>query len=288
VSTSRLTYEDLLERLRQTEEWLADCQRQRDAATTIARLQATQLRAVNWELHQVEERERQRLAQALHDQLQQLLVAARLKLTKLGRLLPDHSRQILHQIDDLLNDGITETRSLTARLVPAQLAQASLAASLQWLAKHMEATFGLHVDLVITPNSEPSAEDIRQVLFQATREILFNVVKHAHVNAAVVELRRSNDEQIHLVICDAGRGFDPQDLAPSASSAQGFGLACVCQRLQWIGGSVEINSAPGQGTRVSISAPACQAATAAPPARYCPSRDNRYSNDPVFPPAYRR
>lgn len=255
MSTSRLSYEDLLERLRQTEKWLADCQQQRDEAATVAQHRAVQLRAANWELHQVEDRERQRLAQALHDQLQQLLVAARLKLTKLGRLLPDQLRQILHQVDDLLNDGIAETRSLTARLAPAQIVEASLATSLQWLAKHMELTFGLHVELAIAPNAEPAAEDVRQLLFQAAREILFNVVKHAQVDTAEVELRRSEDDQVHLVICDSGRGFDPQDLVPSSLPAQGFGLASVCQRLQWIGGSVDIDSAPGLGTRITISAP---------------------------------
>lgn len=253
MSTTRPCSEDLVARLTQEN---AALRRQRDEALVVAERHAAQLRVLNWELSQVEQRERRTLAQTLHDHLQQLLVAARLKLSLLGRHLRDEPAQrLLRQLDSLLNDGITETRSLTTRLAPPVLYELGLGASLQWLAEHMEQNFSLHVALILDPAAEATAEDSRVLLFQAVREMLFNVVKHAQVDMACVELRRLEGERVQVVISDAGKGFAPAAGSPAGLGGHGFGLANVCQRLERMGARVEIDSAPGCGTRIAIDAP---------------------------------
>ncbi|MEN6493617.1 MAG: PAS domain S-box protein [Thermoguttaceae bacterium] len=234
----------------------ASLRRQRDDAMAVAEHRARQLRELNWELSQVEQRERRNLAQTLHDHLQQMLVAARLKLSLLGRHLHDElTQRLVQQLDGLLNDGITETRSLTTRLATPVLYELGLGASFQWLAKHMEQTFGLHVELTLDPTAEAAAEDARVLVFQAVREMLFNVVKHAQVDTACVELKRLEGERIGVVISDSGKGFVPAASSPSAFGSQGFGLANVSQRLELMGARVDIDSAPGRGTRITIDAP---------------------------------
>jgi len=225
----------------------------------VAEHRATQLRALNWELNQVEQRERRNLAQLLHDHLQQLLVAARLKLSLLGRPLREEPAQrLLRQLDSLLSDGITETRSLTTRLAPPVLYELGLGTSLQWLAEHMEQTFGLHVALTLDAEAESMAEDTRVLLFQAVREMLFNVVKHAQVDTACVELKRLEGERVRVVVSDAGKGFAPTAFSPSGPGGHGFGLANICQRLELMDARMEIVSVPGRGTRITLDAPGGQ------------------------------
>lgn len=258
VSTTKLSYEELMDRLTNSENQLACVQRQCDEAVALVKQQANELREINWELSQVTRRERRNLARILHDHLQQLLVAARFKLSTLKRHLPDDAAwQILQQVDSLLNDSIEETRELTTRLTPMELSEGDLTASLQWLAQYMRKMFGLRVELMLEAAAEPAAEDARELLFQAAREMLFNVVKHAQVNTAYVELRQSADDQVQMVVRDSGKGFDPKAQACASVSTQSFGLASVCRPLERMGGRVEIDAAPGRGTQIVISVP-CQ------------------------------
>jgi signal transduction histidine kinase len=265
VSTTKLSYEELMDRLTNSENQLACVKRQCDEAVALVKQQANELREINWELSQVTRRERRNLARILHDHLQQLLVAARFKLSTLKRHLPDDAaRQILQQVDSLLNDSIEETRELTTRLTPMELSEGDLTASLQWLAQYMRKMFGLRVELMLEAAAEPAAEDARELLFQAAREMLFNVVKHAQVNTAYVELRQSADDQVQMVVRDSGKGFDVKALACENVSSQSFGLASVCRPLERMGGRVEIDAAPGRGTQIVISVP-CQRMLASNP-----------------------
>ncbi len=92
------------------------------------------------------------------------------------------------------------------------------------------------------------------MLFHATRELLFNVVKHAGVSAA--ELRLSSDtNELRIVVADDGVGFD-LTRQPLQSTAAGFGLFSIRERITQLGGRLEIDTAPGQGTRVALIVPA--------------------------------
>lgn len=216
---------------------------------------ADQLQAMAMELTQSEERERRRLAQVLHDHLQQLLVAARMKVALLRRRIQDERQgRAVEQVDELLNQCITESRSLTVELSPPVLYDAGLGAGLAWLARQTEEKHGLEVHLQADPDIEPADQGTKILLFQAVRELLFNVVKHAQAVHADVEVTRE-ENLIRVEVRDNGVGFEPGRVNHHAGGRGGFGLFSIRERLELIGGRFEVDSAPGRGSRMVIVAP---------------------------------
>ena len=213
-----------------------------------------QLRALATELTQAEQRERRRLAQTLHDHLQQLLVAAKLNVGVLrGRVADPKLRQIVQQVDELLNESIEASRSLTVELSPPVLYDAGLAPALEWLARWMRDRHGLTVAVETDDRAEPVGDELKVVLFEAVRELLFNVVKHARVDDARVSMQLG-EHVTEVVVSDQGQGFDLAALE-GANAAHGFGLFSIHQRLGLLGGAVAIESSPQKGTRVTLTTP---------------------------------
>ncbi len=214
---------------------------------------ANQLRILAGELTLTEQRERRRLAALLHDHLQQLLVGAKFRITVLGRSIAPNMRQAADEIEQLLNESIEASRSLTAELSPPILHEGGLSPGLQWLARWMQEKHGLAVTLSSDESIAP-AEDVSVLLFEAVRELLFNVVKHAGVQSAMVTLRRIRGNFLEIAVSDRGAGFDPESLK-IARRLGGFGLFSIRERLGLIGGGLEIESRPGAGARLALIAP---------------------------------
>jgi len=231
---------------------------------------ALQLRALTSQLAQAEEQERKRLAQVLHDHLQQLLVAAKFGASSLRQQAVDPNLKAEAQrVLDLLGQSIDASRSLTAELSPPVLHDAGLAAGLMWLARWMRDKHGLTVEVSADDLPVPLPEALRLMSYQAVRELLFNVVKHAGVASARVAMTHDEGRNLRIVVSDRGRGFDAA--AYAAGDAPGsFGLLNIRERLAFLDGRLEIESAPGQGTRFILTAPlpapvAAEPAEAAPP-----------------------
>jgi signal transduction histidine kinase len=224
--------------------------------TAVASRRAAQLQALTAELTRTEHRERRRLAQILHDHLQQLLYAARLHLGTLRHRNPDDPPvpETIARIDALLGECIAESRSLTVQLCPPVLHEVGLTAAIEWLGRHMGQTCGLTVETDVDPQAEPESEELRVLLFEAARELLFNVVKHAETGRARVALTAS-DGEIRLVVADEGAGFVPPDQKLGRTVASGFGLFSLRERLELLGGRLQVEAVPGQGTQVTILAP---------------------------------
>ena len=223
--------------------------------TAAVEQRAAQLRAMAFELTQSEQRDRRRLARLLHDNLQQLLVAARMKLGALRRRVQGSDlERAMEQVDGLLDQSIAESRSLSIELSPPILYDAGLIPAIHWLARHMQERHGLVVEVEVQPEAEPEAEDVRVFLFQAVRELLLNVVEHAHTSWARVELSR-HDKRARIDVVDQGAGFDLARQEAEFTSAGHFGLFALRERLQLLGGRVDVVTSPGAGTRVTILAP---------------------------------
>ncbi len=200
-----------------------------------------QLRDLASELTLAEERERRRLAQLVHDELQQQLFALQIALRKQQAAAPQ-----LEPALDLLKDAIQTARSLSVEISPPAL-QDGFATGLRWLQTHLEKRYGLRVELHL-PDAEPVlAEPVKLLLFQIARELLFNIVKHAGVQTATLALEV--DGELRLAVVDHGDGFEG-DL-----KGGGFGLTSVRQRLELYGGKLEVTSAPGKGTRATVRLP---------------------------------
>ena len=213
------------------------------------------LRALAGELTLAEHRERRRIAQVPHDHLQQVLVAAKLRLVVLGRRGDGETRQVAQEVAALLDDSLSISRTLTAELSPPILNEVGWTPSLAWLARWMADKHGLVVQCTVDPDLPLAAGDVRVLLYEAIRELLFNVVKHARVTAAAVTVRRSPGNQLQIVVTDTGVGFEPVAASTGMASGKGLGLFSIRERLELVGGCLAVESAPGQGTRVTLTVP---------------------------------
>jgi CheY-like chemotaxis protein len=211
-----------------------------------------QLRQLTGQLTVAEQRERQRLAQVLHDGLQQILVAAKYRLAFIERDSDLHSAK--NEVSELIYDAIETSRSLTAELSPPVLLQGSLVPALEWLARWMRDKHGLDVSLTAHKKIKLLTNEAVLLLFQSVRELLFNVVKHSGVKKACVEVDRV-DGGILIAVEDKGVGFDMNQLHTKGDLLSGTGLLSMQERISYMGGHMEIDSAPGQGSRHKLIAP---------------------------------
>jgi PAS domain S-box-containing protein len=230
---------------------------ERDQARRTAEKRAGQLRALAAELAQAEQKERRRLAGVLHDNLQQLLVSAKFSVTAIRTGAEnDRTRQMADRVTDTLDEALLASRSLCADLSPPVLHQRGLSAGLEWLGRRMQEKHGLEVEIQTEAAAEPAAEQVRVFLFEAVRELLLNVVKHAQVTRAQVRLRSLEGDEVEVTVADAGVGFDPAESRVWESSEGGFGLFSVRERLEYFGGRMSVDTSPGRGSRFTIVAPA--------------------------------
>jgi PAS domain S-box-containing protein len=229
-------------------------------------VKAAQLRALAAELTQAEQRERQRLAEILHDHLQQLLVGAKFGLDSLKQRLDGDERlcQPLDHIEEAIDQALTASRSLTVELNPPALQHGSLVALLRWLASWMKEKHGLAIELDADGEDDRTDDEVRVLLFQAVRELLFNVVKHAKVDQAEVQVLTREKARIWIIVTDNGVGFDPEKLQGPTGIQTGLGLFSIAERLELLGGQLKIDSAPGQGTCMTLWVPATRPEKTAP------------------------
>lgn len=217
-----------------------------------------QLRRMATELTLTEQRERRRLATDLHDYLAQLLVVCRMKCGQLSRLVGSEPHgKILNDIDHVLDQSLTYTRSLVAELSPQVLYQFGLPKALEFLGDQMR-QHGLLVKVDCAVDSLTLREEQAVLLFQSVRELLMNVVKHAGTDCAIVSLTRLSSGELCIKVSDEGQGFDPTAAVASndtQSRSTRFGHFSIRERMMALKGRLDIESVPGQGTCVRLILP---------------------------------
>lgn len=240
---------ELEDRVRARTKELLDSEDRLREAVKLAEHSSRQLRRLALELSRTEERERRRLAQILHDHLQQLLIAAKMRVESLAQdgSLQDAQERLVG-IATVIDVAIDATRTLAVELVPPVLHSQGLPAALQWLATHMQEQHGMIIDVRVDTAANPISEEARDLLFQAAREFLLNVVKHAFVSEAKLCLGR-DDGHVILEVSDRGAGFAP---ALASENTTTFGLFHLRERLTALGGDLQIESHPQQGTCVTV------------------------------------
>ena len=215
------------------------------------------LRQLANELNATEERERKRFAADLHDHIGQSLVLAKLELGQLGELtnaLEERVHSSIERLEEIIDQALNETRSLTQDLSPQVLYTLGFDAALEWLAENMQERYDLACRVESDNQAVPLSGDAAVVAFQAVRELLINVVKHAAVKEASVCITGKEGEVI-IDVKDRGKGFAPDGLDLPRSHGGGFGLFSIRERLSLFGGRLEINSSPGDGTRARVVIP---------------------------------
>lgn len=223
----------------------------RDELEQKVKERTARLRALTLQLDQAEEAERRKIAKILHDDLQQILAAARYALTGLHTDLPKQSRaRTMRRVNQILDKAHDVMRSLCLDLSPPALYELGIGATLKWLQADMKRKFGLTVKVTRDGIADAALADLRFFVFQSVRELLFNVVKHSGVKSARVRLTPVNAQWVRLEVEDAGRGFDPARVVPNR-----LGLFGIRERVDYLGGRMEVQSAPGKGTCVQLTLP---------------------------------
>jgi signal transduction histidine kinase len=224
--------------------------------TAEAVQQAQKLRLLSAELSLAEETERRRIAEMLHEDLQQLLVAARMQLAALGRTRDSAQREaIAREIADVLERSFKLTKSLTVELAPPVLYEHGLAAALEWLAAETAKNYNVEVTVEADSSANPKAADVRIFLFRAVRELLLNSAKHAEGSAVHITMQYRRPDKVRIVVADDGPGFEPNSLDNKRTDSQTVGLLTLRERVSNFGGEFHINSGPKRGTRITLSLP---------------------------------
>lgn len=229
----------------------AEIAQQRDLlAEQAAALTETnrEIRALASALTLAEQAERRRISVLLHDHVQQLLFGAQILLEGIQKT-PEAApfRDRILRASAVVGEGIEATRQLALGLTPPVLDADDFSLALRWLATHVHKTYALTVEVEARDPVVVGDREVRVLLTEVVRELLFNVVKHARVDRATVELRRDHQEVV-VVVSDAGTGFDLDSLAADEQ----FGLYSVRRRLELLGGRFEITSSVGGGTQATL------------------------------------
>lgn len=221
------------------------------ARTAEVARQKEDLRRLAARIASAQDEEQRRIAEGLHDGVAQLLVTATFKLAQLtDSRLSRKLRPDLVELENLLAESLRSIRSMTFEFASATLAQLGLDKAMEELCQNMTARHGVHFSFVSRGKMRRLPRRTATILLKSTREMMFNVVKHAGAKEATITL--SNDPRVfRITIADNGRGFKTRgDHHPT-----GVGILSVTERMRTIGGRVAIKSAPGNGTKVSLILP---------------------------------
>ena len=224
--------------------------------TAEAEARANQLRSLMAQLTRAETEEQARLAEILHDHVQQVLVAADLKLAQLlRRSTTDKDNEALVQVSGFVREALQRTSLLSKDYNPRILEESGLLQALMWQASAMREEYGLIVRVDRETDLEPAQQEVRVIVFRAVKELLFNVVKHARTPRARVRVAKSDDAMLEIEVADSGVGFDAHKKPVSNSSRGGQGIPRIRDRILALGGRFELQSADGAGTRAVIRVP---------------------------------
>jgi len=230
----------------------------RKNAQDALQAQKEELRRLSAQVLEAREEEKTRIARELHDELGQLLTALKMDLAWLReRLLPGDAdaAQRAERMRRVLDQTVGSTRRISADLRPLMLDDLGLAEAANWLVGDFASRSGVQCEIRMTGNGglEGIDRSVATAIYRALQESLTNIARHAGARQAWVRVGADNGE-IFFEVEDDGRGIAPADLAKTRS----LGLKGMRERVDYLGGSIEVARAPRGGTRVSVRLPARQ------------------------------
>ena len=222
--------------------------------TEVAERRADSMRRLALQLGETERVERRRLASILHDDLQQLLLAAHMQVGALASKVPDELRERVEKLDELLESTMHRARTLSHELSPPVLVNTDLKKMFAWLAEWFEQNHELRVELETAEDLPALGEHERAFLFAGTREVLVNAIKHANASHAGLLVTCLEGELV-VEVSDAGEDFDPAAVERAIEGRSGLGLVHVRERVEALGGRMEVRNSPTGGGLFSFHLP---------------------------------
>jgi PAS domain S-box-containing protein len=229
---------------------------ERVRAENALRESAERLQHLSRRVLAVQEEERRHLSRELHDEFGQLLAAIGVHLHVAKGLAGEAARSHLEECSVLLQRAGTQVRTLALELRPTMLETAGLDSTLRWLAEEYQQRTGITTEVVGHLLDVPG--DLAIACFRVAQEALTNVLRHAGAQHVWIELSQS-DGILELVVRDDGVGFDVTTTCERAASHGHLGLLGMKERVEILGGHLEVDSKPGLGTRISIFLPSAEA-----------------------------
>ncbi len=202
--------------------------------------------------HAIRESEKTRIARELHDELAQSLTAIKMDATWIREAMPADAGAVRAKLDDmlgLLDTTVAATRRIASDLRPLLLDDLGLVPAIQWLTHNFTQRYGVPCQLSLDEEVE-LAEPYATAVFRIVQESLVNVAKHAGASQAEVRIERTAAGVI-LEVADDGAGF----AADAPRKASSLGLMGLRERARLLQGTVDIDTAPGRGTRIRVSIP---------------------------------
>ena len=254
-----VVFEDVSERKRAEQELKrlnARLEQRVAERTAEAEQRAEQLQRLTGELTHAEEQERRRIARILHDDLQQTLAYAQLRASMLSSSTRGSEEQTstAEEVVESISEAIATSRNLSRDLNPPLLHTEGLGPALDHLASQTARQYGLEVDVSIEGGEDELDDQRRAFAYRATQELLFNCVKHAETERANLRMNRE-DRTLRITVEDEGAGFDPAKLRDGDVEELGMGLFSIEERAALLGGSLDVDSAPGAGSRFTLKVP---------------------------------
>lgn len=221
-----------------------------------------QLRELSAHQQSVREEERTRIARELHDELGQMLTAVKLDAKWLATRLANKDSSIMNKItamSGLLDQTLDTVRRVAADLRPVMLDDLGLAAAIEWLVEEFGKRTGIntHLELDIEQRScncrgdESQGAEVSTAIFRIVQECLTNITRHAHAEQVTVSLKCC-DNKLVLRVSDNGTGMP----ATGDGKHDSFGIIGMRERAHNLGGTFDLASVPGEGTRVKVVIPA--------------------------------
>lgn len=216
-------------------------------------LRIQQLGGLASRLVHAETRERRRLAETLHDQLQQQLAGVKFRLDAVRAHTPDAAARLSQSIE-LIEHALSSLHSITTQLSPPALHELGLRPAFDGLARYAADRHGLCMEVIYRGDEPDIGEDLSGLLFRIVQELLLKLVRHAHVNKAAVVFDTRESGRLRISVEDTSVSCDP-DSWPDAVGAGELGWAGIKDRLACLGGELTISSPADNGTRIALVVP---------------------------------
>ena len=246
------THQDITDKrvlIEQQALWAERLEEQVIERTSVAERRAEDLHQLASQITNSEERARRKVAQVIHDDVQQLIIAAKMRLAvEPGETVSADELQI---VSELLDKTLSQARSLVSELSPPVLQDGDFDKALAWLANHFEETHRLKVRLETEGDLQHLDESLATLLFNVVRELLFNAVKHSGEDNAGVKVQVMG-KSLEIKVEDGGKGFNVPE---RTAEGKGFGLFSIEERIRAFGGTMLIDSIPGEGARFVVTVP---------------------------------
>lgn len=216
-----------------------------------------QLRELSSRIEDIKEEERRRIAREIHDEIGTLLTALKMDLSWLAQRLPQDGNALHKKVKsmfDLLDTAASSANNLVQNLRPGFLDCFGIVASIEIEAKEFSKRTGIRCKIVKSDNEIELSGEQPIALFRVFQEALNNIMKHAEARMVKIEILKA-EECVTLIVSDDGKGFDEA----SRNKPYSFGLRGIQERIEHLNGKVKITSKPGQGTRIEVYVPLCDA-----------------------------